>query len=406
MFYFSQLKGRKTIYNSHRAVGKLWDFLFLPSDPALVTKVVIKDGRKTLMFPIESVGKIGKTVRLKNLKQAEDRSIYELSLIKNVLDKQIIDVKGGKVVRVNDVLIQKTEDGSFYIAGADIGFRAILRWLKVERYAIPFYKAFKIYAHPHFLSWSEIEPLELARGNVQLKKEAEDLERMRPEDLADYLEQTNVKNVDEIVSNLDEEFAADVIADLNPNYQTALFERFSEKRAGRLLAHIDPDEAVDILLTLPEKKRHSLLSLLSTIKQAEFKNLMKYSKTPIGELINPRCIWVYENDSLHRAQNYVKKTITDSHFSYYVYVKNAREELVGVMDLSELIRHSPKKRVKDVMVKDVIVIHLTTPKEITTKKMLKYKLSALPVIDHEKKLLGIVMYDDLVEEILERYETV
>lgn len=403
MFYFSELKGKAVVSHSRKSIGKLTDFFFLPSDPALVTTLVVKKAGVSSFFPVHSIQSIGKTITLKNLDVAQDRSIYELSLVKNVLDKQIIDVKGGKVVRVNDVLIQHGEE--YYIAGVDIGFRAILRWLKLENAALPIYKALHWDKHPHFLSWGEIEPLELARGKVKLKKEADDLEKMKPEDLADYLEQTNVSNVDEIINNLDQEFAADVIEDLNPSYQTALFERFSSNRASQLLSKIDPDEAVDILLTLPSKKQKEILSYLKKPKEKELLNLMRYSKTPIGELINPQCIWVYENDSLGHANDYVKKTITDSHFSIYVYVKNKKEELVGVMDLSELIRHSSRRKVRDVMVRDIIVIHLTTPKEITIKKILKYKLSALPVIDNEKKLLGVVLYDDLVEEILSYYES-
>lgn len=404
MIYFSQLKGKRAMYNSHKFVGRLVDCLFLPSDPAIVTKFIIKNKDVKYIFPVEEILSIGKEIKLKSMTKTVEKTEYELSLVKNLLDKQIIDIKGGKVVRVNDVALQYKDNVAYYIGGVDVGFRAILRWFKIEKYALPFYKLFKIYSRPHFLSWEDIEPLELARGNVQLKKDADDLEKMRPEDLADYLERTDVINVGEIINNLDEGFAADVISDLNANFQTALFERFPAKRASQLIKLIDPDDAVDILLTLPIEKRRSILSFLPSAKQKELQNLMKYSKTPIGELINPRFIWVYENSSLDSAQKYVKKTITDSHFSYYVYVKNEDEDLVGVMDLSELIRHSPKKLVRDVMVNDVIVIHLTTPKEITTKKMLKYKLSALPVIDSHRKLLGIIMFDDLVEEVLEKYE--
>ncbi|MGE5041466.1 MAG: magnesium transporter MgtE N-terminal domain-containing protein [Candidatus Levyibacteriota bacterium] len=403
MIYFSELKGKK-VFQGHKTVGRLEDCLFLPSDPALITKIVVKKGRNVFIYPLEEVAKIGRDIKLKPSNRTEERSVYELSLLKNLLDKQIIDVKGGKVVRVNDVALQPGEGGTYYITGVDIGFRAILRWLKLEKASVPLYKAFRTYSHPHVLAWSDIEPLELARGNVQLKKEVQDLERMRPEDLADYLEKTNVSNVNEIITQLDDQFAADVISDLNVNYQMALFERFSSDKAAKFMTFIDPDEAADILLSLPDDKRKQILGLLPKRKKNELVSLLKYSKTPIGELINPEYIWVSETDSAKAGLEAVKKMITTSHFTSYVYVFNLENQLSGVIKLSDLITHAPQKRIKDFMNPDIIAIHLTTPKEITIKKMLKYKLYALPVVESSKKMLGIVMYDDLVEELLKSYE--
>src|SRR5258708_2891774 len=228
MLYFSKTKGRK-VYTQDRAfIGKLDDFLFLASETPLVTKLVIKTERNTYtIIPLEFVKNINGDITIDNkFKSIEDVSDNELSLNKNLLDQQIIDVEGHKVVRVNDVTIQDKEGDkpSFYISGVDVGFRGILRWLSLEEIALPFYKALNLQSHPHFLSWADIQPLELARGNVQLKKGLEKLDRIRPEDLADYLQKTTILNVNKIVSNLDQDYAAEVIGDLNTSYQTALFK--------------------------------------------------------------------------------------------------------------------------------------------------------------------------------------
>lgn len=406
MIYFSELKGKRVTYGGHKVLGKLEDCLFLPSDPALVTKIVVKSGKKTFVLPLERISTISSEIKLKTLGKTEERTIYELSLLKNVLDKQIIDVKGGKVVRVNDVALEHKKDGVYYITGVDVGFRAILRWIKLEKITVPVYKILGLYSRAHILPWSDIEPLELARGNVKLKKDVEDLERMRPQDLADYLEMTNVTNVNEIISQLDDEFAADVISDLNVNYQVALFERFTPEKASKFISIIDPDEAVDILLSLPHRKSNAILELLSKKKKSELSTLLKYSKTPIGELIDPEYIWVYESDSIKKALETVKETLTDSHFSSYIYACNTDQQLVGVIGLSDLIKNSSGKLVREIMNSDLIVIHLTTPKEIVIKKMLKYKQHALPVVESNKKMLGIVTFDDVMEEILKKYENI
>lgn len=406
MLYFSELKGKRIATVHGRSIGILKDFIFLASESPKITKVVLESSEKKLHFiPIEFFKKLDEGILTVDTqyKTVENGQENELHLVKNLLDKQIIDVKGGKVVRVNDVAIQRHEEtNTYYIAGVDVGFRAILRWIHLEKPSLPVYRALGLQGRPHFLSWADIEPLELAQGKVRLKKEAKDLERMRPEDLADYLEKTNIRNVNKIVETLDEKFAADVIADLNVNYQTTLFKRFASEKGAKLVEYLDPDEAVDILLAISKEKRDEILHLVTDKKKKELQELIKYSKTPIGELIDPEFIAVSSQDSVGSALSKVKEKITDSHFTAYIYVVNENNELVGTLDLSDLITHAGEIQIADIMGQDVIVIHLTTPKEIATKKLLRYKLYALPVVEGNKKIIGIVTYDDLVEDILKK----
>lgn len=405
MLYFSEIKNKNLVTESNKIIGKVNDLIFLASEKPLITKLVVKNQEnKIFLIPIRFLKKIEKNIILENdyrdigSSNSEENELY---IVRNLLDKQIIDIKGGKVVRVNDVVIQEKEaEKEFYIAGVDIGLRGILRWIGLEKPTTPLYRAFGLYSHPHFLSWGDIEPLELAQGKVKLKKEIQDLQRLRPEDLADYLEKTNIRNVNKIVENLDERFAADVIEDLNISYQTTLLKRFNSEKGAKLIEHIDPDEAVDILLALTKEKREEILNLLSYKKRKEILQLIKYSQTPIGQLINPEFITISADDTVSTALGKVKNIISKSHFSAYIYSLNQSNQLTGVIDLSDLITHSLDTPIHKIMTQNVIVIHLTTPKEIAIKKLLKYKLYALPVIEGDKKLVGIVTYDDLVEDLL------
>lgn len=410
MLYFSQLQGKRVLTTDQKVLGKVRDIIFLAADSPLVTKVQVRDeNKRSILVPISAISEINSIVQVDKDYKPEELAENELSVTKNLLDKQIIDMKGGKVVRVNDVAIQakenreeNTEKQEFYVTGVDVGFRAVLRWLHLERPAMPLYRMLGLYSRPHFLSWADIEPLELAHGNVRLKKDMESLERMRPEDLADYLEKTNIRNVNKIVSELDDEFAADVIGDLNISYQTSLFRRFSPEKAATLLDFIDSDEAVDILLTLSEEKRDEILKLLPKAKHDELHHLMKLSKTPIGELINPDFITVSADDTIGTAFSKIKEKITEDNFFVYIYVVNKEDQLIGVFRINQLLTQPSDAAVWDVMEQDVVVLHLTTPKEIAVKKMLRYKLYALPVIDDRKQILGVVMFDDMVEDILEK----
>jgi sporulation protein YlmC with PRC-barrel domain/CBS domain-containing protein len=401
MYYFSELVNKKVVNTNNKQIGTLKDFLFLAEESPKVTKLFIKKGkRKTFAIVIKDLVKIDKNVVVNADYVEKDVAEREFSLAKNLLNRQIIDVKGGKVVRVNDIAIQDKDNNSeYYIAGVDVGFRAILRWFKLEKPTVPIYKALNIFSHPHFLSWGDIEPLELARGTIQLKKDISDLERMRPEDLADYLEKTNIKNVNKIIVGLDASYAADVIEDLNVNYQTALFKRFPTEQATRLIDILEPDEAVDILLTLPREKRIEILEGLEAKKREELKELIKYSKTSVGKLLNPDFITINSELTASQALSEIKTLLPESPFASNIYTHNSEKHLVGVVSLADILKQESDVQLFKFMEQDVVVAHLTTPQEIALKRMLKYKLYALPVIEDNRKMIGVVKFDDMVEDI-------
>ena len=401
MYYFSELVNKKVVNDKNKTIGKLKDILFLAEESPKITKIFVKRGKKKLFgIPIKDLIKINGQIVVNKDFVEKEQAEREFSLAHNLLNRQIIDVKGGKVVRVNDIAIQdKDEKQEYYIAGVDVGFRAILRWFKLEKATVPLYKMLNLYSHPHFLSWGDIEPLELARGNVQLKKDIGDLERMRPEDLADYLEKTNIRNVNKIIAGLDSAYAADVIEDLNVNYQTALFKRFPAEQAIKLIDILEPDEAVDILLTLPKEKRVEILDGLEKKKRDDLKDLMKYSKTSVGKLLNPEYISVSSEATASEALSIIKEKLSESPFSSYIYAHNNQGHLVWAMKLSDLLVQEGDTQLFKFMEQDVVVSHLTTPQEIALKRMLKYKLYALPIIEDSKKMLGVVTFDDMIEDV-------
>lgn len=402
MFYFSELLNKKVVTDSNRRVGKLKDLLFLAEESPKITKILVRKSKnKSIAIFIKDIKEINKRIVVDKDFVEKEPAEREFSLAHNLLNRQIIDVKGGKVVRVNDVAIQDKEEGSeYYIAGVDVGFRAILRWFKLEKPTVPLYKLFRIYSRPHFLSWGDIEPLELSRGKVQLKMDVGDLERMRPEDLADYLEKTNIRNVNKVIAGLDEEFAADVIEDLNVNYQTALFKRFEIEQATKLINVLEPDEAVDILLTLTKEKRRMILEALSVKKQNTLRSLIKYSRTSVGKLINSEFIAVNSEDTASQALSLAKVALSEGHpFSTYVYALNNQGHLVGAFKISDLLIEDADTPVFKFMEQDVVVAHLTTPQRIALKRMLKYRLFALPVIEDNKQMIGVVTFDDMMEDL-------
>jgi len=402
MLYFSEMAGKKVYTEDDIHIGYLEDLIFLAAENPLVTKIVIRDkSDQRLIVSTDYLKKINKHLLIEKEFLVTYLEENELYLVKNLLDKQIIDLKGNKIVRVNDVALQDKQKLS--IAGVDVGVLGIFRRLRLG--ADNFYKIasfFRIKLASQFLSWADIQPLELIRGNVKLRMKEEKLEKIRPEDLADYLEKTNVINARKFLKILDTEKAAEVIGNLNINYQTALFKNFQTVKAAKLIGFLDPDEAVDVLLTLSKKKMEEVIEKLSPPMKEKILYLLELSKEPIGALLTTEYLTAGPEDTVRQIIEKIKKETLDFSSLYSIYIVNKEKELTGAISLHELLRQDLDTPLYKFMTQNLIVIHLTTPVEIAMKKFLKYHLSSLPVINQDKRLEGIVNFDDITNYVLER----
>jgi magnesium transporter len=402
MLYFSELKGKVIVNDDREPVGTLMDLSFLVSDTPKITTLLVKSKKdqKSFAIPMSAIRSINHVVVVDKKYEKYEVGEQELYLMKNLLDKQIIDIGGNKVVRVNDIAI--SDKPGYYIAGVDIGMLGVLRWLKIEDITQKVLTPFGVKLTPKFLSWGDIQPLELTRGMVILKTDQDKLKKIRPEDLADYLEKVNIVNVDRILKALDVSFAAEIINNLNINYQSVLFRHFPPDKAAHLISLIDPDEAVDILLTLNLKKREEIIELLDADKKKAILHLLKFAKTPIGEKLTTEYMTITPDSTVREVLERIKKESMQFESLNYLYILNNEEKLIGVFSVKELLTQSLDAVVYKFMTPNVVVIHLTTPEEIAIAKMLKYKLYALPVIDKERHILGIVTIDDLSDVILDK----
>ena len=320
---------------------------------------------------------------------------------KNLLDKQIIDLVGHKVVRVNDIALQDKPE--LNVVGVDVGVLGILRWLNLDGILIKAHSFFNIHISSKLLPWANIQPLELARGKVVLKKEDKKLKRLKPEDLAIYLNKTTVANTVKILKILNIEQAVKVISSLSPNYQTALFQTIKSEQASSYLFLLPLERAADILLDLSKKKRGIILSLLDEEKRQELLHLIELTKiSAIGRALTTKCLSVPASMTVKQVINQIKTETEDFPALNYIYVTNENKQLVGALSLHELLMENFDTPVYKLMNQNLIMIHLNTPKELAIKDMLRYKLDALPVVDKNRKILGMVVLDDLTDQILEK----
>ncbi len=402
MLYFSELKNKKIYTEDNIYVGKLKDMVFQASEAPNITNIIAKSHKKDLMIPLLYLKDINKEITINKGFKTSELKEDELFMVQNLLDNQIIDITGDKLVRVNDIAIQ--DKPGYFISGVDIGLLGIMRWFGLDDYLIRLSKKFNINLASQFLSWADIHPLELSRGHVKIKKELTKLQKVRPEDLADYLERTNVSNISRILNIIDEQTATDVIENLNINYQTELFRQFEPKKGAKIIAKIDSEEAADILISLSKKRRKEILDALDNKTFEKISHLLNLSKTPVGHLLNTENLTVLSSDRVKDVTAKINEKTREYFVLFYVYVLNEKEELVGVFNLHELLLQKHETPVYKFMHQNLITIHLNTPEAIVLRKLVKYKLYSLPVINKENKIIGAVTFDDVIDSGIKHYE--
>lgn len=398
MIYFSELKGRKVYSEDQIEIGVLEDMIFLAAESSQITKIVVRafHGDK-LIIPISYFKRFSNPIIVGKDYNTSKLQDNELFILKNLLDKQIIDLTGNKLVRVNDVAINEKEPLS--VMGVDISILAIFRWLGLENFLIKLHKLMRINLTAGILSWTEVQPLELTHGRVKLKTREQRLQKIRPEDLAVYLEKTNIRNIGKILNTLEDQYVAKVIGNLNLNYQNALFRQFPVERTAKVLSIIAPDESTDILLSLSAIRREQIIANLSVEKKKEIMKLINLSKTDIGKLITTEFMTVSPGDDVHTIIERIKKETIGYFYFNVIYVVNEKKQLIGVFNLHELLQQNLDNQVYKFMAQNVVSLYLTTPIETAIKKMYKYRLHSLPVINKNSQVVGIITTDDLTRTL-------
>jgi magnesium transporter len=396
MIFFSELIGKRVYSENQHLLGTLKDVLFVNADVPQVTRIVIRHHKRCQEIPVESLKQINNHIVIHRPDESAKSIRPVLSATKVLLDQQIIDLVGDKVVRANDIVLQDSPVLS--ICGIDIGLSGILRRVGLEKLL----QKLHIHIPMTLLSWGDVLTLDLKGGQIQLKQHEERLSKIREEDLADYLEMTNTENVHTFLQSLTTHKAAEVIENLTVNYQVELFQKFEPKKASELIMHIDPDEAVDILLALERAKRDKIMVSLPPKKREELHRLMTFSRTPVGKLMTSEYFAVDSHATTGEIMKAVKKDTQEFSSLTAIYVLNRDDQLVGVFNPHELLMQNSDTPAYKFMIPEPIVVLLTTPIEVIMYKFLKYRIPAIPVINREKKIIGVITIDDVSSILLKK----
>lgn len=417
MLYFSELDNIPVYTIEGTRVGYLDDLIFSFDKTPSIRKLLIATGNlralqikklldldNKVIISYNDVERLteSKVIIKKTYKQTtiEENELY---VRKNLLDTQVIDIEDNNIVRVNDVLIQKSQTHNFIIYGVDIGFAGVLRWLHIEKPIDKIFRLFHKTIPQETLAWSDIQPLELTRGRVVVKSHFSSVRKLHPADLADYLETQNFRNVATLIEGFDKNYLADVISELNPVFQRSLLKRMPISKVGYLISLLDPDEAVDVISIFSRKKQEEVLKYLPKDEGKTVRHLMTLSSTALGQYLNSDFLVVSPQDTVAEVLKKIKEESISFSNLDYVYVANSNHQLIGVFNLHELFLQGADVSVFRFMIQRLATANLTTSVEVAFRRMVRYKITTLPVIDRSRKMIGIVTFDDIAEEILKQF---
>jgi CBS domain-containing protein len=404
--YLSSLIGQPVRDAAGEFVGRLDDLAVAREEPfPVVTKLVVKPkrGRGPLVLGWDMV----KSVSREGFRLAARREEIvpsevaegEVLLTGTVLDRQIVDVRGTRVVRVADLQLAALA-GRVRLVAAEVGTRGLLRRLGLEGLVQVVYRIFGSRLQGTLISWEHVQMLEPPSMPLQLARGYDRLGALRPADLADVASQLSAGERASLFRSLDDETAADALGETTPELGASVLNAVGDEKASDILEEMAPDEAADLLGQMPDERAMELLGKMEPEERADVEELLAFPEDTAGGLMTTEYTELKKTMTAHEVIEWLRQLAPDEGVAYYLYVTDEAERLVGVLALRSLVVAAPDQPISELMTRDVVSVPLEAKGTEVAQAISKYNLMALPVVDQEGKLRGIVTVDDVMEAVL------
>jgi magnesium transporter len=345
----------------------------------------------------------------------------ELLLSRDILDKQIVDTQGFRVVKVNDLKLAQIK-GTARLIGVDISFSGLLRRLGILAPVEVLGRVLPIHLSERTITWNYVEPIQVVKvgtgqlapalagaavatggtiPQVQLNVSHTKLADLHPADIADILEQLDLEEAGAVLGRLDAETAADTLSEVETPRQYELLSELDPERASDLLEILPPDDAADILADLPQEEAERLLNLMPANESLPIRELLRYGAETAGGIMTTEVLSLSQELTVEEALAYLRQHSAHLEMIYYLYIVDDEHRLVGVVSLRELVVAEPVTRLKDLMDRDVIKVTTDTDQEEVARVIARYDLLGVPVVDENNRLVGLVTVDDVIDVLHE-----
>ncbi|HTX61426.1 MAG TPA: CBS domain-containing protein [Methanobacterium sp.] len=398
--YLSEIIKKPVFDGTGKRLGRLKDAIVSSevSYPIIKAIIVDKTDKTIISIPYTYIDSIGKETRLNtSLDEIKGYKIknHDIRLWEDVLDRQVVDIEDKKVRRVNDIKISYSH-GYYHVMGVDIGFYGILKRLGLERVAKPM----RVKSNENIIAWEDIDTLNPDYSRLKLKVPKQNIKKLHPADIAEIVDQLGLNESLNILNSLDDEAAADTLEEVSPERQVYLLEGMDSKRAAEILDEMDPDDAADVLGDLPEEKAEELLDLLEPKESKDLRILLEYPENTAGGIMTTEYASVVQDLTVGEVLKSLRDIAEDVETIYYVYITSKDGELTGVVSLRDILLSDTDKKISELMRTPVITADILEDQQEIAQKIAKYNLIALPVVEDDNKLKGIVTVDDAIDIVL------
>ncbi len=402
-YYLSRMLQLKVHTSDGHVLGVLKDVISTNAERPEVVACIVKtrDQRElTLDWHQFSLTKEKNTYVLTcQIQTPVTLSEHNVYLKRHILDKQIVDFDGKKVVRVNDIRLAAITSGLFVVA-VDVGMEGLLRRVDLAKPTQKLLQAFGKNIPSKLILWSNMEPIGSSLDKLRLSTTASKLSTLHPSELADIIEELDVKTGTALFNSLDHDRAADVLEELESDVQYSILDQLPVEKAADVLELMPVDEVADILDELREDKAERLLNEMDQETSDEVRELMEYQENEVGSLMSTDYISFKETMSVSETLAELRRLKPESDTIYYLYVVDYHNALTAILSLRDLVVSEPQTKIAEIMNEKIVYVYDTDPIHSLVDIISKYSLLAVPVVDKDLTMLGVVIIDDVVYELL------
>ncbi|MBI5078973.1 CBS domain-containing protein [Candidatus Saganbacteria bacterium] len=398
--FATELIGDPVVDRVQENIGRVKDIIIALGEtfPKVVGLLVRVNAEEKVLL-IGEIDLIGK--KFVSTRSPGERVVFtslrpgDVLLQRDVIDQQVVDLEGARVIRVNDLKLAKV-DLDVRLTAVDVGLRGILRRIGLEGFIGWILSLFKRKIPEQLIGWDHVQ--NLAGGKISIPTKT--ITDLHPADVAQVIYQVRTEDKTAIFAALSDKTAAEALHELEPLLGAVLLAALDTKKALGIIEKMPVDEAADIIGDLPAEKAEELLRLLRVRKAAEIRKLLKHRDETAGGLMTTEFIILPQNLTVEQTIARLRETAPSAETIYYLYVVDETEHLVGVLSLRSLIVSPPEKSISEIMIKDCITVSPEMNQREAADVISKYNLLAVPVVDAESKIIGIITVDDVMDLIL------
>lgn len=410
ILFLTELLGLKVFDLRGRRIGTVKDAAIVPLvDPVRIDRFLIGSGSAWLTVrydQVQSLGLDGIFLRDENLTPYHSDE-YMLRVVRDLLDQQIIDAQGRKVVRVTDITFEvrhQNGDGDIlWVLDIDVGLRSVFRRL-VQGLLPPLWiRAVQKQIQPRSIRWEfcnilEPDPQRRLRLNISNRL----LEDMHPADLADIVEVLSPEDREAIFENIDSEVAAEALSEVDPEIQASILESLETEKAAEIVEEMAPDQAADVLGELEEETSKEILEEMEHEPKTEVTELLEFEEDTAGGMMNTEYLALGETATVAAAIDALKGHEELMEILNTIFLIDLDEKLIGTVPLARLFLYPGDTPLKQLAMETLIDAPADERQDRVTELFDKYNLLALPIVDAERKLVGVITADDIISVLRSR----